>query len=265
MGFRRNIVKTKRIHMRRIIAIATAVLFSVSSALPVFAAGFSADQKAEMGKIVHDYLMEHPEILRDMANKLDLDDKKREADARVGTLKNKAPEIFHDAADAVVGNPNGDVTMVEFFDYNCSWCKKSIVEMKALIEKDKNVRVVMKEFPIFGEGSEYAARAALASVKQGKYWEFHQALFASENKVTIDVTDQIAAEIGLDVAKMKKDMEDPAIAANIQKTQILAQTMLITGTPAFIIDDQVFPGYTPLDGLQASLATVRAAGGCKVC
>ena len=137
--------------------------------------------------------------------------------------------------------------------------------MQALVEKDKNVRVVMKEFPIFGEGSEYAARAALASVKQGKYWKFHQALFASESKVTAEVTDQIAAEVGLDVAKMKKDMQDPAIAENIQKTQILAQTMLITGTPAFIVDDQVFPGYTQLDGLEASLATVRAAGGCKVC
>lgn len=251
--------------MRRIVSTLSAMLFAFTLVNPVFAESFSAAQKTEMEKIVHDYLMEHPEILRDMANKLDSDDKKREADARVGTLQNKASEIFHDASDAVVGNPKGDVTLVEFFDYNCSWCKKSIIEMKALVEKDKNVRVVMKEFPIFGEGSEYAARAALASVKQGKYWEFHQALFASESKVTIEVTDQIAAEIGLDVAKMKKDMEDPAIVENIRKTQILAQTMLITGTPAFIIDDQVFPGYTPLDGLEASLATVRAAGGCKVC
>ena len=251
--------------MRRIVSTLSAMLFAFTLVNPVFAESFSAAQKTEMEKIVHDYLMEHPEILRDMANKLDSDDKKREADARIGTLQNKAGEIFHDASDAVVGNPKGDVTLVEFFDYNCSWCKKSIIEMKALVEKDKNVRVVMKEFPIFGEGSEYAARAALASVKQGKYWEFHQALFASESKVTIEVTDQIAAEIGLDVAKMKKDMEDPAIVENIRKTQILAQTMLITGTPAFIIDDQVFPGYTPLDGLEASLATVRAAGGCKVC
>ncbi len=251
--------------MRRISALAFSVLFAITMAAPSFAESFSADQKTEMEKIVHNYLMEHPEILRDMANKLEFDDKKREAESRVSTLQSKAGEIFHDATDAVVGNPKGDVTLVEFFDYNCGWCKKSIVELKALVEKDKNVRIVMKEFPIFGEGSEYAARAALASVKQGKYWVFHQALLASESKVTIEVTDQIAAEIGLDVAKMKKDMEDPAITANIQRTQILAQTMLITGTPAFIIDDQVLPGYTPLDGLEASLATVRANGGCKVC
>jgi protein-disulfide isomerase len=251
--------------MRRLISVVMSVMFACSLALPAVANGFSATQKLEMEQMFRDYLMAHPEILRDMANKLDENDKKKEADARMSTLKNKAPEIFRDAGDAVVGNPKGDVTIVEFFDYNCGWCKKSVVEMQALVAKDKDVRIVMKEFPIFGEGSEYAARAALASVKQGKYWQFHQALFASESKVTAEVVDQIATEQGLDVARMKKDMTDPAIAENIKRNQALAQSMLITGTPGFIIDDQVFPGYTPLDGLQTALATVRKAGGCKVC
>jgi protein-disulfide isomerase len=251
--------------MRRIAAFALSTVFAVSLALPALADSFTVPQKSEIERIVHAYLLEHPEILRDMANKLEENDKKLEANARIGTLQSQAADIFHDTTDAVVGNPKGDVTLVEFFDYNCSWCKKSIVELQALVEKDKNVRIVMKEFPIFGEGSEYAARAALASVKQGKYWQFHQALFASESKVTADVVDQIAGEQGLDVAKLKKDMEDPAIAANIQKTRVLAEQMKLTGTPAFIVDDQVFPGYTPLDGLMASLATVRAGGGCKIC
>jgi protein-disulfide isomerase len=251
--------------MRRILALATSALFTLSLAVPAMADNFSPTQKSEMEKIIHTYLLEHPEILRDMANKLDENDKKHETESRIGVLHSKAAEIFHDASDAVIGNPKGDVTLVEFMDYNCGWCKKSVKEMQTLLKTDKNVRVVMKEFPIFGDGSEYAAKAALASVKQGKYWEFHQALFASESKVTAEVVDQIAAEQGLDVARMKKDMEDPAIAANIQKTQILAQTLLFTGTPAFIVDDQVTPGYTPIDGLMASLATVRAAGGCKVC
>ena len=251
--------------MRRFTALASAAMFCITLAAPSLAESFSVEQKTEVEKIIQEYLMKHPEILRDMANKLDIDDKKREADARIGTLQSKSSEIFRDATDAVVGNPKGDVTMVEFFDYNCSWCKKSLVELQALVAKDKNLRVVMKEFPIFGEGSEYAAKAALASVKQGKYWEFHQALFLTESKVTAEVTDQIAAEVGLDVAQMKKDMLDPAIAENIRKTQILAQTMLINGTPAFIIDEQVFPGYTALDGLEAAIAAVRNNGGCKVC
>lgn len=137
--------------------------------------------------------------------------------------------------------------------------------MQALVATDKNVRVVMKEFPIFGEGSEYAARAALASVKQGKYWELHQAMFASEGKVTPEVVDQIAQELGLDVAKMKIDMKVADIDATIRKNQALAQSLALTGTPGFIIDDKVIPGYTELANLQSMLATTRANGGCKVC
>jgi protein-disulfide isomerase len=251
--------------MHRIVRFVASVIFTLGILSPVFAAEFNAAQKAEMEKLVHSYLMEHPEILRDMAAKLDENDKKHETETRIGTLQSKKNEIFHDAADAIVGNPKGDVTIVEFMDYNCGWCKKSVVEMQGLVSKDKNVRVVMKEFPIFGEGSEYAARAALASAKQGKYWQLHQALFASESKVTAEVVDQIAAEQGLDVAKLKADMKDPAIAENIRKTQVLAQSLLLTGTPAFIVDSEVFPGYTPLDGLMASLANVRANGGCKLC
>ncbi len=251
--------------MRRIFAFASAVLFTCSLAQPSFAANFTPAQKSEMETLIHDYLMEHPEILQDMATKLDVKQKAAEVSARTTNLKAHAREIFHEPLDAVIGNPKGNVTMVEFMDYNCGWCKKSVKEVQALVEQDKNVRVVLKEFPIFGAGSEYAAKAAMAAVKQGKYWQLHQALFASEGKVTAEVVDQIAAEQGLDVAQMKADMNDPAIAANIQKTNILAQTLLFTGTPAFIVDDQVSPGYLPIDGLQAMLAGVRANGGCKIC
>ena len=251
--------------MRRIVGLISYGFLAFCFVASVSAAGLSSAQKTEMETLVHDYLLSHPEILREMANKLDENDKQRETEARVGTLQSKKNEIYHDASDAVVGNPQGDVTIVEFMDYNCGWCKKSVVEMQGLIKQDKNVRIVMKEFPIFGEGSEYAARAALAAVKQGKYWQLHQALFASESKVTPEVVDQIAVEQGLDLVKLKSDMKDPAIAENIRKTQVLAQSLLLTGTPAFIIDDQVFPGYTHLDNLMASIATVRGAGGCKLC
>ncbi len=251
--------------MRQLLTTLASAVLAVSLSWSASAASFKPTEKAEIESIIQSYLLEHPEILRDMSIRLDAADKEREVQARAGTLKNKAAEIFHDETDAVLGNPKGDVTVVEFMDYNCGWCKKSVKEMKVLLETDKNIRVVMKEFPIFGEGSEYAAKAALASVKQGKYWELHQALFAAESKVTPEVVDQIAVEQGLDLARLKTDMQDPEIAANIQRTQILAQTLLFTGTPAFLVDDQVTPGYTPIDGLMASIATVRAAGGCKLC
>ena len=251
--------------MRRIIGFIAAIGFLIGSLSPVFAEGISPAQKIEFEKLVHDYLLEHPEILRDMSNKLEANDKLAADTARNTTLTTQAKAIFHNPIDAVVGNPKGDVTIVEFMDYNCGWCKKSVTEMQALVAKDKNVRVVMKEFPIFGEGSEYAARAALASVKQGKYWELHQAMFASEGKITPEVVDQIAKEHGLDVAKMKIDMNVADIDAAIKKNQAMAQSLSLTGTPAFIVDDKLIPGYTELANLQAMLATTRANGGCKVC
>jgi protein-disulfide isomerase len=251
--------------MRRIIGLIAAIGFMIGTVSPVFAEGISPAQKIEFEKLVHDYLLEHPEILRDMSNKLEANDKVAADTARNTTLTTQAKAIFHNPIDAVVGNPKGDVTIVEFMDYNCGWCKKSVTEMQALVAIDKNVRVVLKEFPIFGEGSEYAARAALASVKQGKYWEFHQAMFASEGKITPEVVDQIAKEHALDVAKMKVDMKAAEIDAAIKKNQAMAQSLALTGTPAFIVDDKLIPGYTELANLQAMLATTRANGGCKVC
>jgi protein-disulfide isomerase len=249
--------------MRRFLSIIAASFLAL--AIPAFADGFSPAQKTEIEKLVKDYLLTHPEILRDMANALDMQDKKTAEDTRGKTLSSQSKEIFHDGIDGIAGNPTGDVTVVEFMDYNCGWCRKGIKEIQALVKSDPQVKVVMKEFPIFGDGSEYAAKAALASAKQGKYWEFHQALFATEGKVTPEVTDQVAQEIGLDVAKMKADMNDPAIVAQIDKNTQLAQTLQLTGTPAFIVDKKLYPGYIQLPEIQASLAEVRANGGCKLC
>ena len=251
--------------MRRISIFVAAFCFLWATAAPSFAESFNAAQKTEFEKLVHDYLLEHPEILRDMANKLEANDKLAADNTRNSVLSTQAKNIFHNPIDAVVGNPKGDITVVEFMDYNCGWCKKSVKELQSLVASDKNVRVVLKEFPIFGEGSEYAARAALASVKQNKYWQLHQALFASESKVTVEVVDQIAQEQGIDVAKMKIDMKSPEIDAAVKANQAMAQSLALTGTPAFIVDDKLIPGYIELGNLQAMLAQARANGGCKVC
>ncbi len=249
--------------MRRLFSLIAATFIAL--AIPAFAESFSPAQKTEIEKLVKDYLLSHPEVLRDMANALDAQDKKAADNVRGQTLTSQSKEIFHDGMDGIVGNPKGDVTVVEFMDYNCGWCRKGIKEIQSLVKSDPNVRVIMKEFPIFGEGSEYAAKAALASARQGKYWEFHQALFASEGKVTAEVTDQIAKEVGLNVAKMKADMADPAIVAQIDKNTQLAQTLQLTGTPAFIVDKKLYPGYIQLPEILASLADVRANGGCQLC
>lgn len=226
---------------------------------------FSDAQKKEIGEVVRQYLMENPEVLLDVSKALEAKQQQAEADQRQGSLAANAKAIFHDPNDYVAGNPKGDVTLVEFFDYNCGWCKKGFPEVMNLLDKDKNIRFVLKEFPIFGGDSDYAAMAALAAKKQNKYWELHTALFAHEGKVTKEVVDEIAKEKGLDVEKMKADMKSPEVAQAIAQNHEIAQKLAINGTPAFIVDEKVSPGYLPADGLEAMILEVRQNGGCKLC
>jgi protein-disulfide isomerase len=244
-------------------AAAAALIASFSGALA--AESFSDAQKKEIGEIVRQYLLENPNVLLEVGQALDAQQKETEAKQRSAALQASAKELFHSPHDHVAGNPDGDVTIVEFFDYNCGWCKKSFAEVVNLIEQDKNLRVVLKEFPIFGGDSDYAAMAAIAARKQGKYWELHSALFSHEGKVTAEAVDELAKQVGLDVDKLKADMKLPEVAQIISDNHALAQSLAISGTPAFIVDDKVSPGYLPADGLASLAAEVRSGGGCKLC
>ena len=226
---------------------------------------FNDKQRTEIGQIVRQYLLDNPELLLEVSKELEVRQKAEEDKKREGALAANAEALFKSPNDLVAGNPEGDVTMVEFFDYNCSWCKKGLPEVLSLVEKDKNLRLVMKEFPIFGGDSDYAAQAALASKAQGKYWEFHLAMLGHEGKLTRENVDEIAKAQGLDLEKLKADMQAPAITEIIAANQKLAQDLNITGTPAFVIDRTVVPGYLPVDGLMAAINEVRASGGCKLC
>ncbi len=251
--------------MRRFICFVTALMFGLSLACGVNAAAFSDDQKKEVEDIVHAYLNEHPEILNEMVEKLKLKEEKDAASAQTSTLATSSQNIFHNASDGVIGNPSGNVTIVEFMDYNCGWCRKSIKNVQELVKKDKNVRVVMKEWPIFGEGSEAGARAAMAAAKQGKYWELHQALFAFQGQVTPDVVTQVAKSIGLDMKRLKEDMASADIDANLSATVKLATALKFTGTPGFLVNKNVYPGYLELARMETMVAEERAKGVCKEC
>jgi protein-disulfide isomerase len=242
-----------------------AVVAWILAASSVAAVEIGAEQKQQIENIVRDYLLEHPELLREMSEKLQAREQQEADVARSGSLKENAKLIFNAPSDPVAGNPKGDVTVVEFMDYNCGWCKKSVDEIVKMTEEDKNVRVVIKEFPIFGAGSDYAARAALASVKQGKYWDLHRALFRQETQVTPDVVDEVAASLGVDVARMKTDMDSKEIKDIILANHELAKSLRIEGTPAFIVDEEVVPGYVPLSTLMLKVVSVRSNGGCKLC
>jgi protein-disulfide isomerase len=181
------------------------------------------------------------------------------------TVVERANELYHSQEDLVLGNPAGKVAIVEFFDYNCGYCKRALPEMAKLIESDDDVRVIIKEFPILGEGSLFAAKAALASAKQGKYKVLFDALNASmANKNETSVL-QVAADVGIDVDKLKKDMQGPAVSRVLSTNRAIARSHSIDGTPSFIIGDSVLQGFTSYKTLSKQIVLTRARGGCEVC
>ena len=229
---------------------------------------FSKTQTNELHNIIREYLLENPAILNEMIAKLQAAERDQQSKQAREAIASNAKELFHNENDVVVGNPNGNVTMVEFFDYNCGYCKRSVADVLRLTEEDKELRVVMKEFPILSEGSIIASRAALASRKQGKYWEFHLALMATSGGIEDEAkVMSIAAKAGLDVVKLKADMTADAdtIEKSINANRALAQSIGINGTPAFVIDDTLVPGAMPYEQLATSVKVVRDNGGCKFC
>lgn len=232
---------------------------------PAVATGsFSADQVQSIRDIVKTYLMDHPEIMLEVSKELEKkQDAIKAAEAKKVIAEHKAA-LFSGRHDAVIGNPKGDVTVIEFFDYNCGWCKRAVDDIVTLVKADPKVRVVMKEFPIFGENSAIAAKAAMAAHRQGKYWELHVALM-KEKQVTKENVFAIAQKVpGLNIAKLRADIADPEFDRVLAENQELAQKLGIEGTPAFLVDNRINMGYVPAAGLQALLAEVRKAG-CQVC
>lgn len=233
---------------------------------PIAAAAqeFNDKQREELGQIIRDYLIKNPEVLREAFQALEKKQQEAEASAAKAKIGERAAELFKAPGDLVAGNPDGKITMVEFFDYNCGYCKRSLPDVLKLIEENKDLRVVMKEWPILGPGSTYASKAAIASRAQGKYWEFHLALMEETGIDEAKVLDT-AKRLGLDVEKLKADMENPEVQAIIDLNMSLAESLNIQGTPAFLVDEQLFPGAVGFEALAEAVKSVRAAGGCKVC
>jgi len=239
--------------------------FLIALILPAHAGEFNDSQRKEMGEIVRQYLIENPEVLRDAFQALERKEAQAKAAGAKAAIKELAADIFRADGDLIVGNPVGDVTMVEFFDYNCGFCKRALPDVLKLVETDKNLKIVIKEFPILGAGSMAAARAAIASRAQGKYWEFHTALLKKRGSVDEAGVFKVAKDIGLDMDKLKKDMASDEITAIIQRNHAVARALNVNGTPAFIIADNIFPGAVGFEQLAEAITKVRAKGGCTVC
>jgi protein-disulfide isomerase len=206
---------------------------------------------------VREYLLKNPEVIMEALQVLQERQRVAEAENLKRAIAEHSEEILKDPAAPVGGNPDGDVTLVEFFDYNCPYCRRVAPTVTALEEADPDVRLIYKEFPILGPGSQFAARAALASRRQGKYVAFHNALMQATGQVTEATVMKVAREVGLDTGQLRADVQDPAIDEAIARNLQLADALGITGTPSFIIGEEVVPGAVDLRTLQSLIAQAR--------
>ncbi len=220
---------------------------------------FNTTQKKEIEKIIGDYLRENPEIIIESIRAMQARDRQQERERGLKNLVTYREMIYNDPTSPIGGNPKGDVTIVEFFDYNCGFCKRVFPTVKKLLEEDKNIRYVFKEFPILSPQSELAARAALASWLQdkSKYVELHAEFINARGGFSESRIMRMAKKFGLDTKRLKKDMHSTKISQIINGNRELAQRLGITGTPGFIIGNQIYPGAADMATFKNLVAQAR--------
>lgn len=213
-----------------------------TTALPGLAA---ADELTEeqIKDLVYEAIRENPGIVMEAVAILERSQQQAQENAAAKVLNEERDRLEQDPNAIILGNPDGDVTVVEFFDYNCPYCRRVMPEVDALVEQDPNVRLVYREWPILGEGSDFAARAALASRNQGLYEEFHVAMMSMEERAEEASVLRIARDVGLDVELLVHDMEAPEIDEHIATSMELTRALGFSGTPSFVIGDSLIPGF----------------------
>jgi protein-disulfide isomerase len=223
-------------------------------------ADLPADRTA-LGKSIREYLLANPEVLVEAMQELERkQDSQRDAVAAKGVKENQN-ELYRDPDSPIGGNPNGDVVMVEFNDYQCPYCKRAHQAVKSVTGADGKVKIIYKDLPILGEASRIAALAALASAKQGKHLVLHNALMEFSGKLDRDKILEIANSVGIDRAQLEKDMEDPKLKQIIERNMALASALGIRGTPAFVIGKQFVPGAVDAATLKQLIAEARKSQG----
>lgn len=213
--------------------------------------------KAAIEGIIAEYLLNNPKIVVDALESYEKQREAEQAAAAKQALVDSSDQLFKNNEAPEIGNPEGDVTVVEFFDYNCGYCKRALADVVDLVEEDKNLRVVFKEVPILAESSREAARWALASKKQGKYFEYHVKLMENRGQLDAGRLESLAKSVGLDVAKLKKDKDSEAVNKVIQDNLDLMRRLGIRGTPSFVIGDELARGYVGKDQMKILIAAQR--------
>lgn len=221
----------------------------------------AAIDPAQLNPLIEQYLLSDPKILQRMSVALDSTLQSEQRDQASTAIASMRDKIFNDPDQVVLGNPKGDVTLVEFFDYNCGYCRSALPDLATLLAEDPNLRVVLKEFPILSNESIDAARiAVLVGKADVDYWSFHEALFSSRGQVDKGVALKAASELGLSPVTLEMQMGEPRVAQAIQTSYEIAKALNITGTPTYIIGNEIIPGAIGIDELRSRIANMRECG-----
>jgi len=234
-----------------------------SAAAPARADEFTPAQKQELGAFIRDYLVSNPDVLREAIEALDRRDKAKAEAQRQKTVESQSGPLFSSKYQATIGNPKGSATLVEFFDYNCHFCKGALPDIAKLMKNDQNLKLVLKDFPVLGPGSVEAAKVAIAARNQlpgDKFWAFHSKLLATRGPVGKAEAMAVAKDLGLDMDKLAKDMESPDVKAGLDETMQLADDLQINGTPTFVVGQDVVVGAVGYEQLKDKIDSVHKCG-----
>jgi protein-disulfide isomerase len=247
--------------VRRLFAPALFAFALAAAPQQVSAQSFSEIQRGDIEKIVREYLIAHPEVLEEAMNELTKRQAAADAEKHEASVAKNAEAIFNSPRGVTVGNKDGDVTMVEFFDYNCGYCKRAMTDMMDLMKSDPKLKVVLKEFPVLSQGSVEAAQVAVAVRMQDpsgkKYLDFHQKLLGGRGAADKARAMAAAKEAGLDMAKLEKDLSGQEVRATLEENMKLAEAMGMNGTPSYVIGKQIVIGAVGLDNLKEKIGIAR--------
>ena len=238
----------------------TFALFMGMQAAAADLADLSDDDRAAFRDEVRAYLLENPEVIMEAIQVLKDREAATEVQNDVALVQDNAAALFNSATDWVGGNKDGDITIVEFMDYRCSYCKKANAEIAELVKSDGNIRFILKEYPILGEQSDLAARFAIAVHQVGgdaAYMAAHETLMVMRADITVAALDKISVDLGLDPAAINARMQTPEVAAVIAANRALGDIMRVNGTPTFVVQKTLLRGYVPLDGMRQIVADER--------
>ena len=256
-----------KLKMVPLAALPLAIALAAWAPAPARAQSFAPDQRGEIEKIVHEYLLSHPEVLQEAMQELEKRQNAEDAEKHLAAIKDNAAAIFSSPHQVNLGNLQGDVTMVEFFDYNCAFCKHAMADMLDLLKNDPKLRVVLKEFPVLGEGSVQAAQVAVAVRMQDKtgkkYLDFHTKLLGGRGAADKARALAVAKEVGFDMARLDKDLQSDEVKQTLEENLKLAEGLGLNGTPSYVLPGEVVVGAVGLPALKGKVNTARC--GKEIC